>query len=251
MSKKCKCPPVGAPEWVLTYGDMMSLLLVFFIMIVSMSEIKKDDQFKAVVEEVKKAFGMQGGGGKLPTKDDPELSFIEVAEVIEMKKQQERNQSSSTDPGMDGRESTVTTIREGLVFTTGGRVTFEPGSADLNEYGRRQLLTVVDRENIRGTNNIIELRGHAELMELEAGDSDYTDLWTLSFARTRAVMEFLTSDAVGLKADRFRLIANADREPLAKRAYTPADQMPNRRVEMLWTESLVQEFANPEPRTGR
>ncbi|MCA9240906.1 MAG: flagellar motor protein MotB, partial [Planctomycetales bacterium] len=29
-------PPPGIPEWVVTFGDMMSLLLTFFIMLVSM-----------------------------------------------------------------------------------------------------------------------------------------------------------------------------------------------------------------------
>ena len=33
----------GVPEWVVTYGDMMSLLLTFFIMLVSMSELKMKD----------------------------------------------------------------------------------------------------------------------------------------------------------------------------------------------------------------
>ena len=32
----------GVPEWVVTYGDMMSLLLTFFIMLVSMSELKEE-----------------------------------------------------------------------------------------------------------------------------------------------------------------------------------------------------------------
>ena len=31
----------GVPEWVVTYGDMMSLLLTFFIMLVSMSQLKE------------------------------------------------------------------------------------------------------------------------------------------------------------------------------------------------------------------
>ncbi|MBL4886213.1 MAG: flagellar motor protein MotB, partial [Planctomycetaceae bacterium] len=31
--------PPGVPEWVVTYGDMMSLLLTFFIMLVSLSEV--------------------------------------------------------------------------------------------------------------------------------------------------------------------------------------------------------------------
>ena len=251
MAKKCKCPPEGAPLWVMTYGDMMSLLLVFFIMIVALSEIKKEDEFKAVVEEVKKSFGMKGGGGKLPTRDDPELSFIETAEVVQTQRMKEENRANTTDPGMDGRHSTVTTIREGLVFTIGGRITFEPGSAALTDRGKLQLRQIVEREQIRGTNNIIELRGHSDPMELATVESEHKDLWSLSFARSQSVMEYLSSDEVGLKANRFRLIANADREPLAKRAYTPAQQTPNRRVEMLWTESLVQEFAKPESKTGR
>ena len=64
MAKKCKCAPPGAPAWVMTYGDMMTLLLTFFIMLVALSEIKKEDQFRAIVKAVKKAFGMKGGGGE-------------------------------------------------------------------------------------------------------------------------------------------------------------------------------------------
>ena len=32
-------PPAGVPEWLVTFGDMMSLLLTFFIMLVSLSEV--------------------------------------------------------------------------------------------------------------------------------------------------------------------------------------------------------------------
>ncbi|MFN0196532.1 MAG: flagellar motor protein MotB, partial [Planctomycetaceae bacterium] len=38
--------PAGAPEWVVTYGDMMSLLLTFYIMLVSMSEMKDNSNGK-------------------------------------------------------------------------------------------------------------------------------------------------------------------------------------------------------------
>ena len=43
-------PEPGIPEWVVTFGDMMSLLLTFFIMLVSMSEMKQDEKFQAVAE---------------------------------------------------------------------------------------------------------------------------------------------------------------------------------------------------------
>ncbi len=249
MPKK-KCPPVGAPEWVLTYGDMMSLLLVFFIMLVSMSEIKKEDEYKAIVEQVQKAFGMHGGGGRTPTQDDPELSLIQRLEALQLQQQREKNESNSEDPGMDGRDSTVTRVREGLLFAVGGRITFEPGSADLTDEARQQLREVVERHRIRGTNNLIELRGHAATVETSRLDERPADPWALSFVRAEAVMRFLTSPDIGLDASRFRLIANGDREPLARRAYSATEQQPNRRVEMLVSETLVQELAVPESTAG-
>ena len=36
----------GIPEWVVTFGDMMSLLLTFFIMLVSLSEIKEEQKYQ-------------------------------------------------------------------------------------------------------------------------------------------------------------------------------------------------------------
>ena len=45
------------PEWVVTFGDMMSLLLTFFIMLVSMSEIKQEERFQAMVESFREQFG--------------------------------------------------------------------------------------------------------------------------------------------------------------------------------------------------
>ncbi len=47
----------GIPEWVVTFGDMMSLLLTFFIMLVSLSEIKEEQKYQAMVESMTKRFG--------------------------------------------------------------------------------------------------------------------------------------------------------------------------------------------------
>ena len=47
----------GIPEWVVTFGDMMSLLLTFFIMLVSLSEIKEEEKYQALVESMRKQFG--------------------------------------------------------------------------------------------------------------------------------------------------------------------------------------------------
>jgi len=51
----------GVPEWVVTYGDMMSLLLTFFIMLVSLSEIVNDEKYRSILESIQKYTGYRTG----------------------------------------------------------------------------------------------------------------------------------------------------------------------------------------------
>ncbi|MFP4144534.1 MAG: flagellar motor protein MotB [Phycisphaeraceae bacterium] len=242
MAKRQKKQEEGAPLWMLTYGDMMTLLLVFFVMLVAMSEIKKEDVQK-VKAEVLKAFGLMGGGGKLATDQDPEMSFMQRIEHMAMMQQREDNTASTVDPGMEGRESKVTRVREGMRFAVGGRVIFDSGSADLTEEARSQLRGIADE--LRGFRTVIELRGHAATLERPRDETD-PDPWGLSYARAKAVMDYLTGNELGIDRRRVRLIATADHEPLDPRAYVPSEQASNRRVEVVVIEALVQQFNEPE-----
>ena len=249
MGKKCKCPPPGAPDWMVTYGDMVTLLLCFFVLIVSFSEIKKEDDFQAVVEEIKKAFGMKGGGGKLPTEEDPALSLIQILETTRLHTDNTPAKSQSIDEGVDGKHQTVKTVREGQMFVVGGPVIFEPGSADLSEQAKEDLIRLADQ--FKGENNLIKLRGHTAQGELQ-GDQGvtYRDLWDLSHARAKVVMDFLASEQVGIRPERLRLVAVADQEPMKHRAVTSKERRENRRVEVIVTESLVQDHQRPAQRSG-
>ncbi|MEM1355192.1 MAG: flagellar motor protein MotB [Planctomycetota bacterium] len=250
MGKKCKCPPPGAPEWMVTYGDMVTLLLCFFVLIVSFSEIKKEDQFQAVVEEIKQAFGMKGGGGKLPTDDDPTLSLIERLESIRMRQERIPNKSNVKDPGMSGRESRVTDVRQGERYVLGGRIEFQPDSVELTPETKAQLIDLVESYKLSGTENILEVSGHAAELELSNADGTRGDLDSLSYARAKAVKDFLVSDEMPaeLRLDprRFRLIGNADREPINPRAYSAEEARKNRRVEIVVSENVVRDFQATE-----
>ncbi len=70
-------PPAGVPEWVVTYGDMMSLLLTFFIMLVSMSEMKTDDgKYRAMMDALEQVFGPQFGRHSAPGDSFPTSSMF-------------------------------------------------------------------------------------------------------------------------------------------------------------------------------
>ena len=61
VKKKAKSQPEGAPLWMVTYGDMVTLLLTFFVMLLAMSEVKKDDRFVDFMQAIREAFGYVGG----------------------------------------------------------------------------------------------------------------------------------------------------------------------------------------------
>jgi len=245
--KKQKKQEEGAPAWMMTYGDMMTLLLCFFVIIVAMSEIKKEDQFRQVVEEVRKAFGSKGGGGHLPTKQDPKLSMVKTLEEIQLRRQRKPKVSEVHSPSMVGKEPRVVRVREGIEMP-GGRIVFEPGSAELTEVAKQQLRKLAGQ--LKGKNNKIEVRGHTSPMEIEMS-ADYPDAWSLGFARARAVMNYLTSEELArsfldIEAERLRPASSGDFEPLRRRAYTPDEHEPNRRVEILVHEALVKDYQTPE-----
>ena len=243
MAKKQKCPPPGAPDWMVTFSDMTTLLLCFFVLIIAFSEIKKEDEFQAVVEEVKKAFGMKGGGGRLPTDDDPELTLIQRLEALNLQRQKMEHESNTDDPGVEGRERETQVIRPGMLIVLGGPIYFEHGSKNLTPEAKKQLAFIADQT--RGNNNLIEIQGHCAAMEKSNLPPQYKNLWQLSYERASTVLEYLTSDEIGLKPNRFRVVSNADREPVVSRVYTADEQKQNRRVIVSVSESIVRDYTKP------
>jgi chemotaxis protein MotB len=228
----------GVPEWVVTFGDMMSLLLCFFILLQMFSELKQDREYQRVVTAIKEAFGYAGGVGVMPMDDPPLRSLVEVLETLAIKNNNDVvHDSNAQDPGMDGPQMRVTKVREGIVFTIGGPSTFDPLSAEIKESVKQEIRELA--KLLVGRNNKIEIIGHAAPNYLPA-DSPWEDLDDLSYHRAVNVKNLLIE--CGLDDRVFRLEAAGTREPVRPRAMDPADAAENRRVEIILTEVLVEEM---------
>lgn len=239
MAKRRVKKSAGVPEWIVTYGDMMLLLLCFFILLAAFSELKREHQYQRVITAVKEAFGYTGGIGVVPTDDPPLRSMIEILENLAQDSMKETKVSQSPDRGMQGKQTRVSKVPEGLMFTIGGALTFEPDSADLRESAKAELLRVADM--IRGRRNKIMVRGHAargELMQPGVG----IDLLDLSYYRSKAVADFLVTQA-GIKREVVSLEARGDSEPMIARAYSPQQQAENRRVDVILTEIVLDDVS--------
>lgn len=68
----CDCPPPGAPAWMGTFADLMSLLMCFFVLLLAFSEMDAQ-KYKQVAGSMAKAFGVQN---EIKKKDVPRGTSI-------------------------------------------------------------------------------------------------------------------------------------------------------------------------------
>lgn len=227
----------GVPEWVVTFGDMMSLLLTFFIMLVSMSEVKKEEQFQAMVESIRRQFGYSSSrSAVMPGPSTPRNSM--TARLATEGRARRRDIMAGGTPAQApfGDEPAVQIIRPGSRTAIGGVLYFRESQAELTAEHREALRRLGDI--FRGQMLRIEVAGHTSLRPVR-DDPHYRDNLDLAYARARVVMQELVN--LGVDPRRFRLKTAGRNEPY-HRGTDPAALKRNPRVEVY----LVQETADLE-----
>ena len=236
MAKRKPIEAPGIPEWILTYGDLMSLLLCFFILLAAFSELKKEEDFQRVLEGLREAFGYTGGTGRVPSKDDSKNATMSILDKLANYSDDDRRMLSNDDNTITGKQEKTTTIREGEKFAVGGTLPFDVGSAGLSDSVKARLLADVVPK-IQGRTNTIEIRGHAWGAGDKTPDQDLRDL---SYQRARAVFDYLVT--VGeIDPSVLTIVVRGDQEPASVTGVGSNGFTPNRRVVILLTEESTEE----------
>lgn len=236
--------PPGVPEWVVTYGDMMSLLLTFFIMLVSLSEVQADKKYRAVLDALQRYIGYRNGPVAPPGQHFPLNGVIEqVAPMLGSFTNEDDGTGGVKTQAVEGDDLRVFRSREGLSRRVGEPVVFSPGDASLTDAVKGQLATIA--ELLAGKPNKIEIRAHAAPEPLPDG-SPYRDKIALTYERTRNILLFLIQQ--GIEPDRLRITAASDVEPLPVTAEQLSVQMD--RAEILIADVFVAEYVGPRHTHG-
>ena len=238
-------PPKGSdiPEWVVTYGDLMSLLLCFFILLVAFSEPKKPEEFQKVLQKIKEALGFRGGAGHTDTSDNAGATMITT--LTEAIKRGEDGKFAEEAPQRNivGPAPQVTVVEEGNLHSIGGALPFSAGSTDLSLDARAQLRDNV-APKVRDKNYIVRIVGHSW------GPQDQTlgGHMLVSFERALAVRDYLV-DECGVDPMIFRLEIAGNHQPSPEANGTSPTS--NRRVQVYMTDKTVDQV-HPDPfGTGR
>lgn len=230
--------PPGVPEWVVTYGDMMSLLLTFFIMLVSMSEIKDEGKNRAALNALNQRFGPTDGLSGVMGRTFAENSALEhsVSQGSVSRTGLEKNDRDASGPG--GAEEAVEEVNSGEVVTIGGVVTFGQYQVDLSDQTRAELDRII--ESVRKHPERIMVRGHA-FAEPVRKKPQFRNQHDLSFARAHSVAKYLMDRKIS--SERILVSAAGDAEPRV-RTRDIATRRLNRRVDVFTVGNYV---SRPDP----
>ena len=221
--KKCVCVP-GAPAWLTTFSDLMSLLLCFFVLIVSMSSVDP--------QEFNKASGALKGSLGILSEDPstmelvhvivPKISDVELGEIstaisklqdfVETQKQQESIKVSITSKGVAIRILTP--------------LLFERGHAELKPQGMPFLAKIFDMS--KGWDNTIRVAGHTD--DLPIVNGMYDSNWELAYTRARNAIKFGINYSA-IEPSRFSVVGYGEYRP-AFANDSEENRAKNRRIEI-------------------
>lgn len=216
-------------DWLMTYADMITLLLCFFAIFLSVSEPKKN-RLQEASQRVHQEFG---GTPNKPIAVAPPKAFSE---------EEESEIVRDSLPSIVGTFDDNKGSKEAHIKKKGDRITtiemssapfFASGSATLSEEGKKilggDILKLVNAP--KNVNFVITVEGHTD--DNPIATIQFPSNWELSTARAAAVVRFLLSQ--GVPSSRLRAAGYADSFPKVPNRDAagnpiPSNQAQNRRV---------------------
>jgi chemotaxis protein MotB len=221
----------GAPRWVVTFGDLMSLLLCFFVLLLSFSEMDRQ-KYKQVAGSMEKAFGVQRKvrvmdppkGMKMIAKDfDQELIATRIKEEVG---EQIDDLIENSLPNLKDQIA----VEEGeaeVIIRLMGESTFDSGKADIRPEMKPLLQKIAELLKISAGDIVVA--GHTDNVPIISGP--FGSNLRLSIGRAAAVAEFLLHHS-RIDPQRMATMGFGEYRPLESNQSADGRQK-NRRVEII------------------
>ena len=243
MAKKKKSAgtKIDPQGWMLTFSDLVTLMLTFFVMLLTMSSMdnkKFNDVFSVFTEKVgplkfASRTQVQNTAKFMSSlKDAMPGHKLLAAQIMD----QARALSNILNINRDEKQGWLKTLSKdvkvtvdnrGLVITMTDNLVFQKGTANLVERSKAVLkrlatfLAIIKRPT--------SIVGHTDNAPVKT--DAYPSNWELSLARAVTVLQYILKTK-GVRPDLFRVGARADTKPIADNT-TPEGRAKNRRVEII------------------
>ncbi|WP_088228640.1 flagellar motor protein MotB [Desulfosporosinus sp. FKB] len=252
-------------RWLLTYSDLITLLMIFFVVLYSMSKVDSE-KFQAVAEALNSA--LSGGSSakiQLATSPAGPAAIPPKTPQSDMTKPSTTTQNNNQKAGQgnvdadnqsidtikakldkfasdNGIQSTlVTSVEErGLVVRIQETLLFDSGSADITPYARNILEKV--STVLESSTNQIRVEGHTDNLPIHT--AQFPSNWELSVVRATNVVQILQHD--GIDPNRLSATGYGEYRPIASND-TEEGRNKNRRIDLI---ILRSKYDVTEPSSG-
>jgi chemotaxis protein MotB len=198
----------SSSSWLITYSDAITLLLAFFVMILSVSDLNQG-----------KIEALQEGLSEMMTGEAPPTPFTDIKKGLESLIENNNLQD----------QIAVTLDTKGVKIEFANVALYESGSADIKSDAIATLeqVTQVIRETSHET-HMVEVEGHTD--DLPINTEKFPSNWELSSVRAINVVKYLLTQ--GIEKERLKAAGYADSRPKKNNLNLPLPQQreDNRRI---------------------
>lgn len=238
-------------RWLVSYGDLLTLLLAVFVVLYAMSQADKK-KVEDVAASMRASFGMEDGGkggmSRKPSVIDtgkssvlPEINFQSLPQVqqtdqggnkrLQATETDFRNIKASIDAYLIKAAAQskvhVEINRRGLVVSLKEAGFFDSGSATVKQQSKSIIAVIA--ESLSDYANQLRVEGHTDNMPIST--AQFRSNWELSSARANNIMHLLT-ESYGLEPERISTVGNSEYRPVDTND-TPEGRAKNRRVDIV------------------
>ncbi|MFT8315205.1 MAG: flagellar motor protein MotB [Clostridium sp.] len=247
MRKKKPQEHVNTERYMLTYSDMITLLMMFFIIMYASSNMDAV-KYKEISDSFKIAFSggqtIVGSGNSMDIKNKPNRSSTESNGQVQNDKTNEANQAEENrlkqvkqiidnyiqQNNMNTSASTQIEER-GLVISIQDTLFFDSGKADVKPEFQKRIVEI--GKILNTIDNYIRIEGHTDNVPIS--NYKYMDNLDLSTARANAVLRVLQNQS-NINPKRLASMGYGDQRPVADNN-TDAGRARNRRVDIVVIDS--------------
>ncbi|MCD6101324.1 MAG: flagellar motor protein MotB [Candidatus Marinimicrobia bacterium] len=218
----------SSPHWMTTYSDMVTLLLTFFVLLISFSTIDKV-MFDKAMFSIRGALGvLKRNVSMLSNPTVPKESMLDQRRRAALYRNINAMKELARAMGYE-KDISVEMTTTGFLIRMGSRVLFDLGSADLKPeaYPILQLVGEVLKEDVAE----VVVCGHTDNLPIRSGK--YPSNWELSTARALSVVKYLINK-VGVPPEILVAAGYSEYRPLVPNT-SEENRQKNRRVEFLVT----------------
>lgn len=213
----------GAPAWLVTYSDLVTLLLTFFVLLLSMANLDKM-KFNDALGSLKGAFGLSGKVEKIEIAKPTIISFAPMDDDY-VSRLYQRIQTVMTRLRID-KDIDLVKDRGAVVLRVKESILFDSGSTTVRPEAYPILRNVA--ELVRPLPLNMRIEGHTD--DIPSGNQQLSN-WDFSVQRAVSTLKFFANEGI-LPLERMSAVGYGEQQPMVPNT-SPEQRAMNRRVEFV------------------